>query len=255
MDDLFSSIQQSLQKNDTNSLLQNQQINQDKINELLEKSAEALTCGPTCQKLKITEELKQKYLDAETNMQIAPTTLEQSKKNYYIYKEGRPFYDNMLEEELNKKSEKITHLLAHNFKEELSGALTMNKYLHTALINSGYTQHLLKDLAEKNQELKLKLRNAHGDILTNDRKTYYETEALDKMKQWYKLWWYVYYIFFIVFLLALFLSPNELTTAKKIIFSILLLGYPYYIDYIVMGIHRLYMKISGNLPKNVYNNL
>ena len=90
MDELFSSIQQNLQNNDKTSLLQKQQVSQDKINELLEKSAEAMMCGPTCQKLKITEELKQKYLDAQTNIQTAPTKLEQTKKNYYIYSEGRP---------------------------------------------------------------------------------------------------------------------------------------------------------------------
>ena len=89
MDTLFTNIQQTLQPNDKNTLLQRQQLNQDKINQLLEQSAEALACGPTCQKLKISEELKQKYLDAETNMQTAPIQLEETKKNYYIY----PFQD------------------------------------------------------------------------------------------------------------------------------------------------------------------
>ena len=139
MDKLFSSIQQTLQPNDKNSLLQNQQLNQDKINDLLNKSAEALLCGPDCQKMKITDELKQKYLDAETNIQIAPIKLEQTKKNYYVYKEGRPFYDNMLEEELKQKAEKISELLGESFNEEVSSANTMNQYLNTALINSEYT--------------------------------------------------------------------------------------------------------------------
>ena len=115
MDNLFSNIQQSLNQmnqNDTKqSLLQSQQANQDKINELLEKSSEAIMCGPTCQKMKVTEELKQKYLDAETNMQTAPIKLEQSKKNYYIYTEGRPYYDNMKEEELTKKAETISQMV------------------------------------------------------------------------------------------------------------------------------------------------
>ena len=115
MDKLFSSIQQTLQPNDKNSLLQNQQLNQDKINDLLNKSAEALLCGPDCQKMKITDELKQKYLDAETNIQTAPIKLEQTKKNYYVYKEGRPFYDNMLEEELKKKGRKNIRIIGRKF--------------------------------------------------------------------------------------------------------------------------------------------
>ena len=90
MDKLFSNIQQNINKMKQNgnkeTLLQRQQISQDKINELLEKSSEAIMCGPSCQKLKVSEELKQKYLDAETNMQTAPIKLEQSKKNYYIWR-------------------------------------------------------------------------------------------------------------------------------------------------------------------------
>ena len=274
MDELFSSIQQNLQNNDKTSLLQKQQVSQDKINELLEKSAEAMMCGPTCQKLKITEELKQKYLDAQTNIQTAPTKLEQTKKNYYIYSEGRPYYDNMLEEELTQKSEKISILLSENFNDEIDSALTMNNYLNTALINSSYTKELLDDYTEKNKEVKLLLRDRHGDILTNDRKTYYEADALQSLKRWYRLWWYLYYILVIVLVLAFILSPSKIDVLsiveingkrmpmvnidniiKKTIAIILFIFYPYYIDYIVNWIKGVFLFVYNRIPKNVYNNL
>ena len=274
MDELFSSIQQNLQNNDKTSLLQKQQVSQDKINELLEKSAEAMMCGPTCQKLKITEELKQKYLDAQTNIQTAPTKLEQTKKNYYIYSEGRPYYDNMLEEELTQKSEKISILLSENFNDEIDSALTMNNYLNTALINSSYTKELLDDYTEKNKEVKLLLRDRHGDILTNDRKTYYEADALQSLKRWYRLWWYLYYILVIVLVLAFILSPSKIDVLsiveingkrmpmvnidniiKKTIAIILFIFYPYYIDYIINWIKGVFLFVYNRIPKNVYNNL
>ena len=106
MDKLFSKFKSK------NDLLDKQQITQEKINELLNLSTEALMCGPDCQKQKISDELKQKYLDAENNMETAPIKLEETKKNYYIYTEGRPYYDNMREEELKQKSIKITGLFA-----------------------------------------------------------------------------------------------------------------------------------------------
>ena len=255
MDNLFSSIQKTLQPNDKSSLLQKQQINQDQINDLLNKSAEALLCGPDCQKTKITDELKQKYLDAETNVQIAPTKLEQTKKNYYVYKEGRPFYDNMLEDELKQKAEKISELLGESFNEEVSSALTMNQYLNTALINSQYTSELFKKYSSENQELKLQLRNSRGDILTNDRKTYYETDALNQLQLWYRFWWYIYYILILVFTIALVVSPSQLTMIKKVVIFVLLLFYPYYIDYIVRWVQGIYKNIYNSLPKNVYNDL
>ena len=236
-------------------VLQKQQINKDTITKLLNKSAEALMCGPTCQKLKITAELKQKYLDAQTNLQIAPITVEQTKKNYYIYTEGRSHYNDMLEEELKLKAETISALLGENFNGEISGALTMNSYLNTALINSSYTQELLKSYTDKNQEMKLLLRNRYGDILTNDRKTYYETDAVTTLQMWYKLWWIIYYLLVLVLVLAFILTPSNLSFRPKIIICILVGGYPYYIEYIVGWFHGLFMSISKQIPKNVYNNL
>ena len=38
------------------ALLQQQQKTTDQLNSLLEKSAEAIMCGPTCQKMKKTQE-------------------------------------------------------------------------------------------------------------------------------------------------------------------------------------------------------
>jgi hypothetical protein len=259
MDKLFTSIQDNFLKTNKNSkqqsLLQQQQISQQKINDLLEKSAEAISCGPTCQKLKVSAELKQKYLDAETNMQTAPINLEQSKKNYYIYTEGRPYYDNMKEEELQAKAQKIGELLTENFNNEVSSALTMNTYLNTALTNSQYTEDLLNMYLDKNQELKLNLRNSHGDILTNDRKTYYETEALNTLNLWYRLFWYIYYLLVLMLIIAFVLSPSELTIIKKVIIGVLFIFDPYYIDYIVKFIVGLWTSIVSRLPKNVYNNL
>ena len=255
MDELFSSIQKTLQPNDKKSLLQKQQINQDQINDLLNKSADALLCGPTCQKLKITDELKQKYLDAETNLKTAPIQLEQAKKNYTIYSDGRPFYNDMLEDELKKKAETISELLAENFNDEISSALTMNQYLNTALINSEYTSELFNKYADENIELKLQLRDSRGDILTNDRKTYYETDALNQLELWHRLLWYIYYILMIVITIAMVVSPSQLTMVSKVVLFVLLLFYPYYVDYIVRWIHGLYINMRNKLPKNVYNDL
>lgn len=259
MDKLFSNIQQNLNKinkdGNKKNLLKRQQISQDKINELLEKSSQAMLCGPTCQKLKVTDELKQKYLDAETNMQTAPIKLEQSKKNYYIFTEGRTYYDNMQEEELNKKANITSQLLAENFNDEISSANTMNTYLNTALINSENTKELLKEYLEKNQLLKVKLRERHGDILTNDRKTYYETEAYENLVLWYRLFWWIYYIVVLMLILALVFSGSGLTLIKKIVIAIVFIFYPYYIDYVVRWIYGKIMWLLGKIPKNVYNNL
>ena len=259
MDKLLLNIQQQFNKtanpNNTQSLLQSQQINQDNINELLEKSSEAIMCGPDCQKIKVSEELKQKYLDAETNLQTAPIKLDESKKNYYVYTEGRPYYDNMKEQELQKKATSIAKALEDNFTNEVSNATTMNNYLNTAIINSKNTTDLLKEYLNKNQLFKIKLRERRGDILTNDRKTYYEMEAIDRLVLWYRFYWYVYYILSVVLVLAFIFSPSGLSRMVKIGVAVLVILYPYYIDYINKWVYGEYTWVQNSIPKNVYNNL
>ena len=236
-------------------LLQKQQISQDKINQLLELSSQELICGPDCQQKKISTELKQKYLDAQTNLQTAPINLENTKKNFYVYSEGLPFYDNMREEELQQKADTISTLVSENFNSEVSDANVMNLYLNTALINSKYTKELLDNYLEKNQKLKLQLKERYGDILTNDRKTYYETDALNTLTFWYKLFWYIYYVLVIMLILSFIFSSTDFSRITKIIISVLVIFYTYYIDYIVRWVYGLWKLLISRLPKNVYNNL
>jgi len=236
-------------------LLKRQRNSQETINQLLELSSQELICGPDCQQQKISTELKQKYLDAQTNLQTAPINLENTKKNYYVYAEGIPFYNNMLEEELQQKANKISTLVSENFDSEVSDANVMNLYLNTALINSKYTTELLENYLEKNKNLKLQLKERYGDILTNDRKTYYETDALNTLTFWYKLFWYIYYVLVIILVLVFIFSSIDLPKITKIIISLLVIFYTYYIDHVVRWVYGLWKLLISRLPKNVYNNL
>ena len=251
MSDLFSD---KSNKSKSNDLLKKQQKTTEKLTALLEQSSAALSCGPTCQKIKTTEDLKQKYLNAQTNMKTAPIQLENSKKNYYVFTEGEPYYDDMLETELKKKAELITKTLADNFNDEYLNAKTMNSYYSTELDNSTNSHELYKIYLVKNREIQKSIKGHHGDVLTNDRKTYYETEAYEKLQEWYTLLWYMYYIVFIIFIIVI--SFNKSTSIpKKIFFIFLAVIYPYVIDPILRKIYGFFHSIWKQLPKNVYNDL
>jgi len=262
MDQLFSDLQNktndtadaSKTTKDSEKLLQKQQDSTEKLTALLEKSMSSLSCGPTCQKIKKTEELNQQYLNAQTNMKTAPIQLETSKKNYYVFTEGRPYYDNMLEEELKEKSKKLVGMLAENFKEEITNAKTMNSYYNTALTNSAYTKELYDVYLEKNKLVQNSIKNHHADVITNDRKTYYETEAIEELKSWYTLFWYLFFFTMLIFGLTLFFK-SSLNFFVKIIIVFIAQAYPYYVDPIAQFIYGFFHSLWKSLPKNVYNDL
>ena len=146
-------------------------------------------------------------------------------------------------------------LLADNFHDEISNANTMNAYYNTALTNSSYTKELYKVYLEKNKLMQDTIRQHHGDVLTNDRKTYYETEAIEELRNWYSFFWYVYYIIlFTVFLYVLFFK-SQLNVFIRILIFIIFIFYPYYIDTVFRYIYYFFHSLWKQLPKNVYNDL
>jgi stalled ribosome rescue protein Dom34 len=193
--DIFSELtnNQNQNQNQNQNLLKQQMNTQQKINDLLEKSAQTIACGPQCQKNKVSEELKQKYLDIQTTIKNAPSILEQTKKTYYTYTKGKTYYNNMQETELKKNAEIIANELTIQFNKEVEIAHTMNSYLQTALINSGHTSELLSQYRNENYLLENELSSTYGDILTNDRKTYYESTATERLQLWHRFYKYVYY--------------------------------------------------------------
>lgn len=267
MDKLFSDLQNTTNNSDNPNklkksmnkdseiLLKKQQASTAKLTALLEQSLNTLSCGPTCQKIKIENELNQKYLDAQTNMQTAPVQLETTRKNYYVFKEGRPYYNNMLEEELKQKAEVMAKLLADNFREEIDNAKLMNTYYNTELTNSSYTKELYAIYLEKNKLVQSAIKTHHSDVLTNDRKTYYETEALEDLKNWHTFFWYIFYLFVMPIFTFTLLVKSSLHFIVRIIIEFIVLAYPYYADPVARWVYRFFHSFWKQLPKNVYNDL
>jgi len=241
--------------NDSDKLLKKQQKSTEKLNALLEQSLSAISCGPTCEKIKKEKELKQKYLDAQTNLQTAPIQLENTKKNYYVFTEGQPYYDNMLEEELKKKAKTLIQILFENFHEEIVNANMMNAYYKTEEINSSYTKELYAHYLEKNKLILKTIKEHHGDILTNDRKTYYETEALETLKNWYNFFWFFYYFIIIPLFTFAVIAKTSHHFLVRLVFCLIALGLPYIIDPFLRVIYGFLKSIWETIPKNVYNNL
>ena len=240
---------------DSAELLKKQQQATEKLTAILEQSTASLTCGPTCQKLQISDKLKQKYLDAQTNLQTAPIQLENSKKNYYVYTEGEPYYDDMLEDDLKKQADDITKLLTSSFNAEISNANTMQSYYNAELDNSKNTTDLYTIVSKKNEDVRNSIKSEHGDVLTNDRKTYYETEALDNLKLWHKFLYILYYVSVAIFIIVVIFMSSIDSNIKKGVFIFIAIIYPFIVDPVLRKIYGFLHSMYKRLPKNVYNDL
>jgi hypothetical protein len=142
------------------------------------------------------------------------------------------------------------------FNTEISNANKINSYYAIIkMANDEIINELYDVYSSKNDELNQVSKGFTEDILTNNRKTYYETEALYGLQNWNTFFWYLYYICFILFLLGIILAPNSVPRYISIIIAGFILIYPYVIEIIIYKAKEYFNMFYKIYPKNVYNNL
>lgn len=165
------------------------------------------------------------------------------------------YYQTMEEKLINNNAKKIADEMLTKFNEEMNNTRTLFTYYKLSLENTDNTLELYNEYLDKNKELENKIKGSNNDILTNDRKTLYETEAHEKLDTWYKVYKWLYFILGVLVIISLYFTDMELSLSKKIMIILFVVIYPIIIGKLLRYIYEKYMGVSKTLPKNVYNDL
>ena len=243
------------QKQQNLNLQNMQQQMTEQLSQTLGQSITALTCGPTCQRENKIDELRQKYLDAQTNVLIAPQQVINTEKDYYTYAEGTAAYDAIRTKELQDKADKLAYLMQENFIEEIYNIELLIKMYNIMLIDADNTLELYNDYEGSIEDLNGEIINYKTNVVTNDRKTYYENQEIANVKFWQRIMFYIYYFFVVVFFLGIFLANSSYGFFKKFGIFLLLALYPFYAGFIAKGVMWVITLITDLLPKNIYKTI
>jgi hypothetical protein len=241
-----------------NNDLRNQQKLTNQLNNLLEISANSLLCGPSCQREKNLKTLQQNYLDAQTAVQTAPLHLEDSKKQYITLKDGEAEYNRMRLKELEKEADDLIGKIRHTFNEQIKQVFILISYLDTELTNSQNTEELLQNVTAKDAILGETIKDKASQLITNDRKSYYETQELDRLAMWSSIFTTIYYILLLVLTIEVAFS-DTLSLAVKFSILVVLYLYPVVINWLVLLLYKLMAAAAKTLyvffPKNAYTDI
>ena len=91
-----------------------------------------------------------------------------------------------------KKADKIASVLQTKFTKSFTDASQMLLGYNGLYLNMNNVNELLVKYMNENKHLKDDISNVSSDILTNDRKTYYEDQSIDRLKFFYKWMKYIY---------------------------------------------------------------
>jgi hypothetical protein len=234
------------------------QINKmmEQVDAALAESAKSLTCGPDCQAQENIQTLRQIYLDAELNLKTAPTKLSVAEKNYLVSVLGEAGYVDYMTTRYTVQANQIGDKITNSFETVVTESTKLSDLYESLYTNYDYLEDLYENYDTVNTNLKKDINQSTGDVVTSDRKTYYESQNYNYLKNWYTAYKFVYIVIIIIFIIFLFVRKSEYSFVSRIFILIFFILYPIYITQSVFWIwNNVILRIWELLPSNIYKSI
>lgn len=224
-----------------------------RFNSFLDKATKAISCDSECQKQQVEQQLKNKYLNAQSNLTLAEPEFQVAKKNYYTYVSGQNGYNEMIEEEFQQTADLIIQKFKENYQDEIAKIKSQLETYNGLLINFRNVEDLHRKYKIENRQLYKQLKENANDILTNERKTYYEDQQNESLNSYYYyILWVIYIIVIICLIVFSLIYPSQSSWKAKLFLVIIFLALPFISTWILGKIIYIVYWLFGLLPKNVY---
>jgi len=211
------------------------------LDDIPENFYENITCDKnTCMKNPKLKTLYNNYLQARTNMLSAPSNFKSSVKKYYTYTEGSTEYNKHIENQIKSNSNEIVKAIKQNFNDNLSHAYNaLNSYKGT-FVNSQSVIELHDMYYKENDNLNKKFDTVKSDVLTNQRKSYYQDQSTEKNTSYSKILTYMYVFLIVVFIICMFSIKSSLSLTYQLFILLLILLFPKTISFLISKIMQKY---------------
>lgn len=231
----------------------NNQFDLNKFNSFLDSAAQAISCNSECQRNKIADNLKNKYVTAEANLTLAEPNYELAKQKYYTYVAGQSGYDEMIEKELNEKADLFIEKFKENYNSEKGKIKSQLETYDGLLINFRNIVDLYEKYKKDNVYLFKELKDETNDVLTNERKTYYEDQENSYLNFFYFNFLLVLYsVIVICFCIFSIIYPSIINWKLRVFLGLIFVILPFISTWLLGMIIKLIYWLFSLLPKNVY---
>jgi hypothetical protein len=223
------------------------------FNKLIEQAKQAVMCDSNCQKEKTAQELKEKYLASQQNLLSAGSQEVEAKKNYVVFTQGELAYNNQQQDDLHTQAQLIVNKFNENFNTYLQQIKLQIDSYNGLIVNFKNVVELYIKYKEENKILTQKVKDNSSDVLTNDRKTYYENQGVDTLKSVYNYILLLIYIIFVIgYIFTAAFYQSQINWKIRFLILILLLILPFISPWILGLTINLIYNIYELLPKNVH---
>lgn len=229
------------------------QIDLNKFNALISQASDSIMCNSECKKQRESEKLKKSYLTAQTTLDSASNQVQVAQKNYVTFTQGNNAYNELLENQLEQKAQAISTNFNEIFDTESNKIKSQINSYNGLLLNYNNILDLLKQYTTENVKLSKELKKETNDVLTNERKTFYEDQKIDGLKFYYFYFLVsIYVIFIICFAVFSLIYPSQTNWKSRFLIFICLIALPFLSSWILGIIIYLIYEAYNLLPKNIY---
>ena len=183
----------------------------------------------------------------------SPNNVFVTRQNYIVFDQGQPAYDELIDSELLQRAQQLSSYYQTNFTDESQNIIFNTNTYSGLLLNLKNIFDLFLKYKEENIKLFKQLKDDTNDVLTNDRKTYYQDQGIDNLKFYYHYFFLLIYIITILaYIIYNFMYPSQISILLRILFLALMVLLPFISTWILGKIISIIYDIYNWLPKNAH---
>ena len=209
------------------------------------------SCDHDCLMAKQRSELKQRYLDAERNLKVAPEKLTQAEHDYLLNRDGPRKYTELLRTRYGKNADKEIQKLKDEHKMIMNeidlGVMKIQSQNDEMYNSTMYKNMLISTETRVEDEIQDKERSA----TVSNRKIFYMEKQIDSFSWWFYLFRNLYWICAVIWIAVGVIYYGQFTTRSLAIF-VLIVAYPFFMVWLFVAAYSLVKYIVSMFPKDVY---
>lgn len=209
------------------------------------------SCVGDCLIHKNRSELKQRYLDAQRNVRVAPEKLAQAEHDYLLNRDGPKKYREFLRSRYGKNADQEINKL----KDE--HAMIMNEVEKNLMKIKSQEVEIYNSTNYKNMLVSTKTQVEHN-LQDNDRSTtvssreiFYMEKQIESFSWWFYLCRNLYWVCALIWVAIGVIYYRQFTTRSLATF-VFIVAYPFFMVWLFVAAYSSVKYVASLFPRDVY---
>jgi hypothetical protein len=209
------------------------------------------SCVGDCLINKNRSELKQRYLDAQRNVRVAPEKLTQAEHDYLLNRDGPKKYREHLRSRYSKNAEQEMKKLKDEhatIMNEVKQNLMKIQSQEVEIYNSTNYKNML---ISTNAEVEGEFQDNKQSTMVSSRKIFYMEKQIESFSWWFYLCRNLYWVCALVWVAIGVIYYRQFTTRSLATF-VFIVAYPFFMVWLFVAAYSSIKYVASLFPRDAY---